>query len=266
MTRLACLALLLAAAPVGAQAPEPPPDTLTVVTLNIWHDQRDWPQRQARIIAEMGALRPDVVLLQEVLQKPGLENQAVSLARGLGMPHVHFASVDSVGRAQRFGNAILSRHAFTETSQLTLAPLDVYRVAAYARIEVGGRPVRLYTVHLHNPPDVHGAGARAMELVHLLDYMQRTGGDAPLVLGGDFNAEPHWPEMGILRGFRDLGGAGITFGPAWYGFPGRRIDYLFDAADPRLEPVQAGVALDRPDAQGRTPSDHHAVYARFLLR
>ena len=42
--------------PASAQAP----DTLTVVTLNLWHDSHDWPRRLNVIVAEMRRLRPDV--------------------------------------------------------------------------------------------------------------------------------------------------------------------------------------------------------------
>ena len=268
MIRLPLLLVLLAVAgggpPVAAQE-TPAPDTLTVVTLNVWHDQRDWPLRMRYVVRDLAALRPDVVLLQEVLQDEGLPNQAEALAEALGMAHVHFVSLDSAGAAKRYGNAVLSAHPFVETEGRRLSPPDAYRTAAYALIRVGGRPVRLYTTHLHHPPDVEGGGARAMEIRHLLAFVAETGGDAPLVLGGDFNAEPDWPEMRMLDGFRDLGGAGVTWGPAYTGVPGRRIDYLFDAADARLVPVAAGVALDRPDAEGRYPSDHFAVYARFVL-
>jgi endonuclease/exonuclease/phosphatase family metal-dependent hydrolase len=261
--------LLLAAAPARPASAQ---DTLTVVSLNVWHDQHDWPARLAWMTEELAALRPDVVFLQEVLQHETLPNQAETLARALGLPHVHFVSVDSAGQARRYGNAILSARPFAATAERRLPPMDAYRIAAHARIEVAGRPVRLYTTHLHNPADVDGAGARAMEIVHLLDFVEATGGtDAPLVLGGDLNAEPGWPELRLLAPFRDAfahlnpGAAGGTWGVAYNALPGRRIDYLFDAADARLVPVEAAVALDRPDAAGRFPSDHFAVYARYVL-
>jgi len=259
----AILMLLCLTPRAGAQ--DASPDTLTVVTLNIWNNNGDWPTRLDLIAIELAALQPDVVMLQEVLQNPDLPNQAETIADRLGFPHVHFVSVDSVGAPKRYGNAILSAYPFVETHTLRLPPFDAYRMAAYALIEVGRQPVRLYTTHLQNPATPEGRGIRAMEIAHLLDFMETTGGDAPLVLGGDFNAEPSWPEMRMLDGYRDLGGAGITFGPPYTGVAGRRIDYLFDAAHPSIVPVSAGVALDHPDAQGRYPSDHFAVFARFVL-
>ena len=266
MRTLVLLVLLSLAAPAAAAQ-----DTLTVVTLNIWHNRGDWPARLELIARELGALRPDVVLLQEVLQDVGLPNQAETIARALGLPHVHFVSVDSADAVKRYGNAVLSAHPFVETAMRALRPLDQFRTAAYARIEVGGRPVRLYATHLHHVADAEGGGIRAMEIRDLLDFVEATDAPGvPLIVGGDFNAEPDWPEMRLMAPFRDLYARfhvteGVTFGPPYTGAPGRRIDYLFDASDPRLVPVAAGVALDRPDAAGLYPSDHFAVYARFVL-
>jgi len=36
-------------------------DSLTIVTLNLWHDQHDWPKRLNVIVAEMRRIRPDVL-------------------------------------------------------------------------------------------------------------------------------------------------------------------------------------------------------------
>lgn len=263
-----CLLVLLLCCLVAprAGAQDVAPDTLTVVTLNIWNNKGDWPARLDLITRQLEALRPDVVMLQEVLQNPELPNQARTIADRLGFAHVHFVSVDSVGAPKRYGNAIVSAVPFIETGGIKLPPLDAYRVAAHARIALANRTVDLYAVHLHNPNTVEGRGARAMEIAHLLDFIETTRSDVgPVVLGGDFNAEPGWPEMQMLEGWRDLGGAGITFGPPYTGVAGRRIDYLFDTAHPGLVPLSTGVALDRPDAQGRYPSDHFAVFARFVL-
>jgi len=266
------LPLLLFAA-LAAPARVVAQDTLTVVSLNLWHDQRDWPARLAWMTEELTALRPDVVFLQEVLQHETLPNQAETLSEALGLPHVLFVSVDSVGRVRRYGNAILSRYPFVEQGERRLPPMDAYRTAAWARIEVGGKPVRLYNTHLHNPEDVDGAGARAMEMIHLFGLMDTTVGDgAPFILGGDFNAQQGMPEMRLMAPYRDViatvapDETGPTWGVSYDGLPGQRIDFLFDAADPRLVPVEAGVALDRPDAAGRYPSDHFAVYARFVFQ
>lgn len=271
---LAALVGALGAAVRPAQAQTAArPDTLVVLTLNLWHDQRNWPARLEALVAQAAPLRPDVLLLQEVLQDTALENQAQTLARRLGLPHVHFVSTDGPERARRYGNAIVSRWPFDRTGERRLAPLDQYRTAALAEVTAHGRPLRLYTTHLHHEPTPAGRGIRAMQIVDLLDFVDATADSgAPVVLGGDFNAEPTWPEMRLLSVMRDVpaafGATGGTYGLS-YGllpFPGRRIDYLFDGRDPHLVPVGAAVVLDRAAAAGHWPSDHAGVVARFVLR
>src|SRR5262245_37152291 len=96
-------------------------DTLTVVTLNLWHDQHDWPSRLARIVTELRRMRPDVLCLQEVLQNPSLRNQAETLGDSLGC-QVQFASVDGPERPKRYGNAILTPHRVLDVGSRNLEP------------------------------------------------------------------------------------------------------------------------------------------------
>ena len=59
------LLLLLAGCAATPHAPAP---TVDIVTLNLWNDEADWPARLAVITDTLAALRPDVIVLQEVLQ------------------------------------------------------------------------------------------------------------------------------------------------------------------------------------------------------
>ena len=123
--------LLLGAAPalvtLAFLAGRAPAGDFTAATLNIWHDQGDWPARRAVILDTLRVLSPDVLFLQEVLEKEGLPNQAQQLADSLGWGFV-FASVDPPGAAKRYGNAILTRHRIVATHEIMLPPLDDYRV------------------------------------------------------------------------------------------------------------------------------------------
>src|SRR6187397_1865213 len=76
-------------------------DPLTVVTLNLCHDQHEWPKRLNVIVSELRRIRPDVLCLQEVLQNPNLRNQAETVGESLGC-HVQFASVDGPERPKRY--------------------------------------------------------------------------------------------------------------------------------------------------------------------
>ena len=170
-------------------------DTLTVVTLNLWHDQRDWPKRLSVILAEMRALRPDILCLQEVLQHSSLRNQAATLADSLGY-RMHFTSVDSVHREKRYGNAILTRHPALRSGGKDLDPPNDYRTVAHVRIDFQGRVVDVYDTHLHHTPE--GGSIRATQIRDLLAFVDSTRGDGAVVLAGDFNARLETPEMQLV--------------------------------------------------------------------
>jgi endonuclease/exonuclease/phosphatase family metal-dependent hydrolase len=273
MRRLLVLLTGLVLAPGSASAVRS--DTLTIVTLNLWHDQRNWPRRRALIIEELRRLRPDVICLQEVLQHAALRNQAYELADLLGYDEVTFSSVDPDTSVKRYGNAILALHPMLETDGKALAPESDYRTVAHVRIDFQGHPVDVFDTHLHHSAE--GTAIRAEQVRDLLEYIQRRRGEGPAVLAGDFNAAPGALELeGVTRRFSDAftalhPGAGgdtvTTLNPAM-GHAPRRIDYVFAARDgrPALVPLSSEIVLDRPAGGGAWPSDHFGVVARFRLR
>jgi endonuclease/exonuclease/phosphatase family metal-dependent hydrolase len=267
----ATVALLLAFVGAGASsaAGPSPPGEFVAVTLNLWHDQADWPARQAVILDSLRALAPDVVFLQEVIQRETLPNQARTLADSLGYSFV-FTSVDPVGASKRYGNAILTRHRILETHEVKLEPLDDYRVAAHALLDVGGRNVDVYVTHLHHTSE--GSGIRAVQVRHLLEFIEATRKGGALLLGGDFNAAPNAPELGPIRErladafaavHPELVGVSVTTLNTAMGHTPQRIDTIF--ANPGgLQPLAAEVFLDTPAPGGVWASDHFGVWARFV--
>jgi len=246
-------------------------DTLTVVTLNLWHDQRDWPKRLQVILAEMRRIRPDILCLQEVLQHPNLRNQAETLGDSLGC-HVQFASVDSSESPKRYGNAVLTPHRILASGARNLAPADDYRVVAHVRIDWRGRAVDAYSTHLHHTPQ--GGAIRATQIRHLLAYVDSTRGDGPVVIGGDFNCELGSPEMKpVLAGYDDAFHAvhpqatrrdAITFNPRFGVDPGA-IDHIFTGgtAAQRLKPLACEVIFRTVGPDSVWASDHYGVAARL---
>jgi endonuclease/exonuclease/phosphatase family metal-dependent hydrolase len=269
--RLLLPALLLALAPVTAG--DARADTLTVVTLNLWHDQQDWPRRRAMILDELRTLGPDVICLQEVLQHATLRNQAHDLADSLGYG-VTFASVDPDTGVKRYGNAILARHPALETGWKPLEPKNDYRVVAHMRIDYRGWELDVFCTHLHHTAE--GAAIRAEQVRDLLDFVKARRGKGATVLAGDFNASPRAPELReVMKRHLDVfaalhRGAGrdtvTTLNPA-KGHAPRRIDYVFVSRDgrPRLEPLSSEIVFDEPAADGTWPSDHFGVVAKFRV-
>lgn len=265
--RAAVLPLLAVLSVVAGPVPaaEPP---LRVVTLNLWHDQSDWPARRAVILSEMRSRRPDVICLQEVLQHATLRNQAEQMADSLGM-RAHFVSVDGVEREKRYGNAILTAHPLLRLGGRNLEPMDDYRVAGHVRARIRGRDVDVYVTHLHHTNE--GGAIRATQITDLLAFVDSTHGEGPMVLAGDFNAPADAPELASVRArFVDVFAATrargdtaavTTLNPAM-GHARVRIDHVFVPAQGpgALRPRSAEV-LFRQQVGGVWASDHFGVVA-----
>jgi len=272
------LALFAAAVPLlsgAASRPAPPArDAITVVTLNLWHDQRDWPARMRRIVREMRALQPDVICLQEVLEHEKLRNQAQALAESLAH-RVHFTSVDPEWARKRYGNAILTRHPLLATGGRPLRPFDDYRTVAHVRVDVRGLELDVYDTHLHHTAG--GGAIRAEQVRDLLAFVDSTRAGGALVLAGDFNCEPGSPELAPLEErFRDAFSAlhpgatreqAATMNPALGASP-VAIDHVFVPREGRvrLEPAEARILFRDPGPDSVWASDHFGVLARLRVR
>ncbi|MEQ1833756.1 MAG: endonuclease/exonuclease/phosphatase family protein [Candidatus Eisenbacteria bacterium] len=268
------VALLFARPALAAAAPQSAgADTLTVVTLNLWHDQHDWPRRLERIVRELGALRPDVICLQEVLQHATLPNQAETLAQRLGYAW-SFATVDSVTRVKRYGNAILTRHPVLDTGEHFLRPLDDYRVVARVRVSFHGHVLDVYDTHLHHTRE--GAAIRAAQIADLRSYIRDTRGRELVLLAGDLNCSPDTPELQALSPewlhawaavhSGRFGPEAATMNPLFEPEP-RQIDHVFVARDSRpvFSPVEAKRLFDQVGPDSVWATDHFGVLTRFTI-
>jgi len=263
------MASLLTMLPVTASAR---PDTLTVVTLNLWHDQHEWPKRLDVIVRELRRIRPDVLCLQEVLQNPNLPNQATTLGDSLGC-HVQFASVDGPERPKRYGNAILTPHPVVTSGERNLEPSNDYRAVAHVRFEWKGHTIDAYSTHLHHTPE--GGAIRATQIRHLLAYVDSTRGKGAVVLAGDFNAELGTPEMKpVTVRYVDAFQAAhpgatreqaATYNRIWGPDPGV-IDHVFvDAKAGRARPVGSEVIFRTVGPDSVWASDHFGLLARVAI-
>ena len=267
----ALLAGCRTAAPRGAETVAVrEPSEISVLTLNIWHDRDNWPARMDYIVRELRRLDPDVIGLQEVIQRDTLPNQAATIARALGYDF-HFTSVDPEDRPQRYGNAILTKHTISGRNWKPLNPLNDYRTVAHARIAIGSREIDVYDTHLHHTAE--GGSIRREQIEDLLGFIRSTRGDGPVIVMGDFNAPTDAPEMRPMdAGYTDAyaavhmdaaARARTTLNPE-LGHTARRIDHIFVERG-RIDPVSAAIILDRPDAAGVWASDHFGVTARLRL-
>lgn len=245
-----------------------PCDSLSLVTLNIYHDADDWPSRRPLIIEGLKELLPDVIVLQEVLQHETLRNQASDIAEALGY-EFWFASMNPRDDEHRFGNAILTRHPILERTEHRLHPLDDSRTLARAKLEVCGRTVDVYGTHLHYTRE--GASIRARQVGDVVSIIDARDDGTPSILAGDFNATATAPELQpLLARYFDVFGRVVeeadritTLNPHYFDTEmERRIDHIF-AERGRFEVVDARRVLDRPDGSGTWPSDHFGVLAEL---
>ncbi|QWP74854.1 endonuclease/exonuclease/phosphatase family protein [Lysobacter sp. K5869] len=275
--RLFLIALAAAALAGCAAPPKRPPVAdrvptreVRVLTLNLWHDKGDWPKRRALIVEEVRRLKPDLIALQEVLQRPGLRNQAEDLGEALGY-RVSFVSVDPPDAPRRYGNAILLARADAQTQEHKLDPLNDYRTAAHALAFGDARHsgVDFYATHLHNE---RGGGAiRRRQIDSLLGFVDATARTGYTILAGDFNTDADAPELAPLRAryadafaaaHPDLAGdarRASTLNPAY--LPAQRIDHVF--YDPNAFAVTEARIVLNESRDGVWASDHFGVFVRL---
>jgi len=245
----------------------------SMMTYNIWFDSQNWPARFNHMLGEIRQADPDVICLQEVIQRPNLPNQAASMADSLGYHYV-FTSRDPEEAPTRFGNAILSRYPIEASNAIDLSPLSDFRTALHAQIQIGGNVIDIYNTHLHNT--AVNQEIRIEQIEHLKSFIAQTQAGGLTFLCGDFNANPDWDEMELVyEDFIDVyplfheDHLAAEHGTLNYHLDHqqRRIDYIFFSKQgaEQLRPLRTEVFLDQPSPTGVYGSDHFAVGASFDL-
>jgi endonuclease/exonuclease/phosphatase family metal-dependent hydrolase len=265
--------VLLSPSQVYLEAQDAQSVPFSLMTYNIWFDSQNWPARFNYMLGEIRQVDPDVICLQEVIQRPNLPNQAASMADSLGYYYV-FTSRDPEGAPTRFGNAILSRYPIEASNAVDLSPLSDFRTAIHAQIQIGGHVIDIYNTHLHN--SAVNQQIRIEQIEHLKTFIAQTEAGGLTFLCGDFNANPDWDEMELV--YEDF----IDVYPLFHDNPlapehgtlnynldhqQRRIDYIFFSKQgtEQLRPLQADVFLDQPSPTGLWGSDHFPVGASFAV-
>jgi len=241
-------------------------DRLHVATLNIRNLADRWPERLTLLLADMAALQPDLLGLQEVVYV--LQQDRIIGAAG--------ETRYEIGRAwagrPEYGNSLLVRSSLGATPADRL-DLGLARSALRVRVTLpGGSVVRVVVTHLHHlVPD---ADVRDGQAAALLDWLaaDREPVDATIVMG-DFNASPSEPTHARMAaaGFRSAYAVANGAEPAvtWpSGLQGPAIDTDGDPAcldyiwvDGAVRVADARLVFDRPDPddRGLFPSDHLGI-------
>jgi endonuclease/exonuclease/phosphatase family metal-dependent hydrolase len=253
-------------------------DQLHVATLNLRNLADRWDERLPLILADMSALQPDILGLQECVYP--LQQDRLIGAAGEG----RYAAVRGWAGRPEYGNSLLVREP--------LAPLDVDRHDLRAersihrvRIELaGGTRVVVAVTHLHHLPlDVAIREAQTESLLAWLDEPATAMADRPppdaVIVMGDFNANPTEPAYARMRaaGFRSSFAEANGTEPeiTWpSGLEGPMIDvegtaqcldYIWVRGSVSVD--SSRLVFDRPAVGDPTlfPSDHLGLSARLTI-
>ncbi|TDD85732.1 endonuclease/exonuclease/phosphatase family protein [Actinomadura darangshiensis] len=259
--------------------------TARVAAWNVWDRYGPWEDREKAILAVLREAAPDAVVLVEAWEDDDAA-QAARLGGALGLPHTVFRGGESRAPAGgRSGIALLSRWPLGRVGERRLGDRTGADggLAVHARVDGPRGALQLFGAALGWKL---GHSAQRQEQVRALGAYVRetTGRDAPVVVAGDFNADPDSDEIRMLTGRAAVSAPGVVFYDAWEtagdGTPGytwsganpwtepvlwpdRRIDYVFSAwprAGGAGHPVRCGLLGDRP-VDGVVPSDHYGVFA-----
>jgi endonuclease/exonuclease/phosphatase family metal-dependent hydrolase len=246
-------------------------DRLLVATLNIRNLADRWEERLPLLLADMAALQPDLIGLNEVVYP--LQQDRLLGAAGEGRYDARRAWA---GRPE-YGNSLLVKAPLAAEAVERL-DLDAGRSALRSVIALpGGARLAFVATHLHHVPAEEGL--RDRQVSGLLAWLATAPAHDALVVAGDFNAEPHEPAAARMRdaGFASAYALANGEDPAvtWPsglqaeamdtdGDPGC-LDYLWVRGSIRVE--DARLAFDRPAVGDPTlyPSDHLGIAAHVVV-
>jgi endonuclease/exonuclease/phosphatase family metal-dependent hydrolase len=246
-------------------------DSLHVATLNIRNLADRWDERLPLLLADMSALQPDVLGLQEVVYV--LQQDRLIGAAGAG----RYESTRGWAGRPEYGNAILVREPLVATDAERL-DLGLTRSAIRARVVLeGGASVVVVVTHLHHV--TADEQQRDEQARILIDWLADTPTADGLVVIGDFNAEPDEPTYGRMQtagfrsAYREANGSepDVTWPSGLHapamdtdGPPGC-LDYIWLRGSIVVDGCR--LAFDRPaigDA-GLFPSDHLGLAAQLTV-
>lgn len=246
-------------------------DQLHVATLNLRNLADRWDERLPLLLADMAALQPDLMGLQEVVYP--LQQDRLLGAAGQG----EYRALRGWAGRPEYGNSILVREPLS-AGDPERVDLGHSRSATRVRVQLrGGGGLMFAVTHLHH--EVPDASIREEQAAAVVDWLDGSASDAATVVVGDFNADPTEPAYGRMlgAGFRSAyaevngGEPAVTWpsglqGPAIDadGDPGC-LDYIWVRGPVRV--VSARLVFDRPavDDPGLYPSDHFGIAARVEL-
>ncbi|MDJ0784444.1 MAG: endonuclease/exonuclease/phosphatase family protein [Desulfosarcinaceae bacterium] len=222
-----------------------PRDRLRLLTINTWKCDGAYHQRMAHLARGLRDLRPDVICCQEVFQgRAGDPHTGRYLADRLGL-QVHSLALRRKSRRLEdawidsySGLGILTAWTMVKHSAVRLPtlPEDGDRYALFAVLRSARQTVLVINTHLSHLSDA--VNLRIAQLETILSQPEMRAGYVAVFLCGDFNAEPHSPEIQYLLQHPDVTATDM-------------LSHLPEAGSLVTFPTPVRPARDRPSPEGR---------------
>jgi len=242
---------------------------LLVATLNLRNIADRWPERIPLLLADMAALQPDLIGLQECVF--AVQQDRLLGAAGEG----RYETRRGWAARPEYGNAILGK------APLGLGEgerIDLGRGRSALRVPVSlptGGALHFVVTHLHHlVPD---EAVREEQAIQISEWLRPDA--QPLVVVGDFNAEPTEAAYRVMAeaGFRSASVEANGAEPAVTWPSGIQAPGMDDDGDPgcldyiwlrgAITVESCSLAFDRPAVDDSTlyPSDHFGLAARIRV-
>ncbi len=246
-------------------------DRLLVATLNILNLADRWEERLPLLLADMGALQPDLIGLNEVVYP--MQQDRLLGAAGEGRYEV----IRGWAGRPEYGNSLLVRQPLAARDADRL-DLGATRSAHRVRITLpGGARLICAVTHLHHLPD--GADVRLAQVERLVSWLDASPAHDAMIVVGDFNAGPHEEAHARMRGAGFASAYAVANGteprvtwPSGLQAPAMDtngqpdcLDYVWERGAITVE--DARLVFDRPAVDDPTlyPSDHFGVAAHLRI-
>ena len=246
-------------------------DRLHIATLNILNLADRWHERLPLILADMAALQPDLLGLQEVVYV--MQQDRLIGAAGEG----RYGAVRGWAGRPEYGNSLLVREPL-EATDVERMDLGLNRAAHRAVVRLpGGSTVLIVVTHLHHlGPD---EALRDDQTRVLLEWLAGAPATDARIVVGDFNADPAEPTVtrikaaGYRSAYADANGSdpAVTW-PSGLQAPAMDtdgsaecLDYIWVNGAVRVQ--DSRLVFDRPDPEDPTlyPSDHLGIAAHLEI-
>jgi endonuclease/exonuclease/phosphatase family metal-dependent hydrolase len=185
--------------------------TMRVVTWNVWGRHGPWREREPGVTCTLRDAHPDIVVLTESWSQDR-DSQCARLAGPLGLPYHAFSGVPAQEDATALsGVGVMSRWPIQREASLTFGPASVQ----FAELAGPRGLVQIYGV-IMDAWWFDESEARQQAVRELAASVTQTQDEqAPLIICGDFNADPDSDEIRMLTGRTTAAAPGLACYDAW---------------------------------------------------